>query len=109
MNDAKNPPRVFGILLALLGAAMAIGGVNILNMGGGFYFIVVGVGVACSGALIAMGKLVGAYVYGATLLVVLIWSFIDEGTNLQGLIPRITLPIFFAAYIYSKNVRPRLA
>lgn len=108
MND-KNPPRVFGIILAVLGAALAIGGVNLLGMGGGYYFLAVGIGVALSGVLMASGRLLGAYAYGATLLMLVVWSLVEAGSDLQQLLPRIALPVLIGLYVFSSRVRSRLA
>jgi len=107
MSDIK-PPRVLGFLLALLGMAMIIGGLNILAMGGGYYFIAIGICVAISGVLIMLGKKAGAYFYGLTLVILVVWSFVEVGTNLPELLPRIAFPALFAAYIFSKKIQARL-
>jgi glucose dehydrogenase len=107
MSDIK-PPRVLGILLAVLGTAMFIGGISIFTMGGGYYFIVSGVCVIVSGILIAMGKLIGAYAYGIALLVMVVWSFIESGTNLQEMLPRIVMPLLIGIHVFSARVRSRL-
>ena len=108
MSDIK-PPRIFGGFLTLLGVAMILGGFSILSMGGGFYFVAVGVGVAISGVLIALGKKVGAYSYGLTLVMLVIWSFIEVGANVPELLPRIAVPALIAAYIFSIKIQSRLA
>lgn len=66
--DDRKLTRVFGVLLAIFGIALTIGGINLLSMGDGYYFLAVGIGVFLSGTLIAYGTLLGAYMYGATLL-----------------------------------------
>lgn len=108
MNDV-NPPRVFGILLAVLGGALIVGGISLLRMGGGYYFLAVGVGVAVAGGLIASGRLLGAYIYGATLVMLVVWSVVEAGADLQRLLPRILLPALIGLYVFSGRVRSRLA
>ena len=101
---------MFGILLTVLGIALIVGGIRVSSMGGsGLYFIVVGLGVAASGGLIAAGKLLGIWVYTAVLGLMIVWSLTEEGTNLQALLPRLALPIIFAAYMYSGKVKSRLS
>jgi glucose dehydrogenase len=103
-----SPPRVLGLLLSLLGAALLIGGISIPATEGGYYFMTVGAGIVVSGILIALGKLAGAYVYGLTVAVMVVWSLLELGADFGQLLPRIVLPIAIAAYVFSPNVRARL-
>lgn len=104
-----NPPRLFGLLLALLGAALAIGGIGLLRAGDSAYFLAVGLGAVAAGVLIAQGRLLGAWVYGATLALVVVWSLAEVGADLPELLPRIALPILIGAYVFSGRIRDRLA
>jgi quinoprotein glucose dehydrogenase len=106
-----NPPRLFGGLLFLLGLVLAGGGLhlNINYGGGGSYFLVVGLLIAASGALLFLGRSSALVVYGVALATVWIWSFRDVGANLPELLPRVALPTLVALYVFSSKIRPRLS
>ena len=105
----KKPPRILGILLVLLGAAFLVGGIQLSRMGGNAYFIVIGTGIALSGLLIFVGKILGAYLYAVVLAIIIIWSFLEVGTDYQHLIPRLAIPIVIGIYIFSSKVKSRLS
>jgi len=107
--SGQSPPRFFGILLAVLGAALALGGFNMLQQGDNAYFLVAGLGISISGILIALGKLFGAWLYAATFAVMVVWSFSELGADFGQLLPRIMIPALLCFYIFSNRVRDRLA
>ena len=104
---SSNPPRTLGILMVLLGMALIVAGVYIGLTG--TYFLVIGAGIGLSGALIAAGKVAGAYLYGLTLAVILIWSFAEQHGNPSQLVSQIAIPLVLGFYIFSSKVRSRLA
>ncbi len=108
MTSDEQPPRVLGSLLALLGVALAVGGISLMQQGDSPYFLVAGLGILASGVLIAMGKMVGAWAFLATFVLMVAWSLAEVGANIDHLLPRILLPGLFCAYIFSARVRPRL-
>jgi quinoprotein glucose dehydrogenase len=107
--ESIKPPRTLGILLAVLGVVMILGGIKLLMMGDDYYFIIVGAGVLVSGLFISSGRILGAYVYGATLGVIVMWSAMEAGTDWGQLLPRITVPLLLGVYVFSNKVRNRLA
>jgi len=108
MSDKNSPPRIFGILLTLLGVALLVGGIQLISLGDTYYFSTVGILIAVSGIFIASGKLVGAYVYAVTTIIVVVWSIYEVGFTLNILIPRILLPVILCAYIFSSRLKSRL-
>ena len=113
MSNLQSPPLTFGVLLTILGALLASDGIFFLSHGvplvGSAYFIVAGLGVVFSGILIARGKLVGAWLYAGVFLLMVIWSVVELGGNIQALLPRVALPGLICAYIFSSKFRERLA
>lgn len=107
MSD-EQPPRIFGSLLAVLGAALAVGGVTLIQKGDSPYFLVAGLGILAAGVLIAMGKMLGAWAFLCTFALMVVWSLVEVGANVGLLLPRILLPGLFCAYIFSGRIRPRL-
>jgi glucose dehydrogenase len=107
MTSTK-PPRLLGSLLALLGLALAIGGIDLPQQAGGLYFLITGAGIVVCGVLIALGKRLGALLYVLVFAVMVIWSVVEIGFNLGELLPRVVVPGLLCWYIFSDRVRPYL-
>ena len=107
--DGPPPPRTLGILLAVLGGALALGGLSLLVMSGASpYFLVAGIGIACSGALIATGKRLGLYLYFATFALMFVWSLVETGGELGIMMSRLVVPALIGAYLLTEKVRSPL-
>ena len=63
-----------GVIIALLGLALAVGGAKLVSLGGSWYFLVGGVAMAVSGLLIARQKTAGAWLFAAFLIGTAIWA-----------------------------------
>ena len=113
MASLQAPPRTFGFLLATLGVLLAGGGFYLLSLGAppvsAAYFVVAGIGIFLSGMLIARDMLIGAWLYAAVFLLMVVWSFIELGGDVQAALPRIALPGLICAYIFLSKFRERLA
>ena len=106
---APAPPRSLGILLIVLGATLCFAGVYLLAIGSSsLYFLVVGVGVAASGVLIAAGKRAGIYVYFATFGIMFIWSLIETGGAVGQTLSRLFIAALIGLYLITEKVRARL-
>ena len=68
-----------GIVIALLGVALAVGGAKLASLGGSWYFLVGGVAMAVSGLLIARCKPAGAWWFAAFLVGTAVWAVADVG------------------------------
>lgn len=68
-----------GVIIALLGLALAAGGVKLVGLGGSWYFLVGGLAMAVAGVLIARYKPAGAWLFAAFLLATAIWAVSDVG------------------------------
>ncbi|TBU92715.1 glucose/quinate/shikimate family membrane-bound PQQ-dependent dehydrogenase [Phytopseudomonas dryadis] len=86
MNDGKGASRgahalllIVGVLIALAGLALVVGGGYLATLGGSWYFLIMGVAVLASGALIARRKTQGAWLFAAALLGTLVWALADVG------------------------------
>ena len=111
MNESREtrPPRLFGTLIAIMGAAVVVAGINFLIKGDSPYFLVIGVGILAAGVLMALGKRLGVYVYGCSLAVILIWSFIEDRKDMSQFLARVGVPVLLGLYIFSKKLRGRLS
>lgn len=108
--SSANPPRVFGALLFLLGLALAGGGLhlNFIADSGGNYFMVIGVLLMSSGALIFFGQALAILVYALALLVIWGWSFHETDGEWALFIPRVAMPTLIGLYVFSSRIRGRL-
>lgn len=68
-----------GVIIALLGLALAAGGLRLISLGGSWYFLIGGLAMAVSGLLIALRKPAGAGLFAAFLVVTAIWAVADSG------------------------------
>ncbi|MCF5021861.1 membrane-bound PQQ-dependent dehydrogenase, glucose/quinate/shikimate family, partial [Pseudomonas lactis] len=78
-----------GVVIALLGLALAVGGAKLVSLGGSWYFLLGGVVMAISGLLIARCKPAGAWLFAAFLLATAVWAVADVGLEYWPLFSRL--------------------
>ena len=76
-----------GAILAVAGVVLAIGGAWLAFLGGSPFYLIVGVGLLASGVLLMRSRLLGAWFYGATWLLSILWGLVEAGLDGWGLIP----------------------
>ncbi|MCE4072441.1 MULTISPECIES: glucose/quinate/shikimate family membrane-bound PQQ-dependent dehydrogenase [Pseudomonas] len=96
-----------GLIIALLGLALAAGGVRLVSLGGSWYFLVGGLAMALSGLLIALRKPVGAWLFAAFLIGTALWAVSDTGLVFWPLFSRLFM--FSAIGVVVALVYPLLA
>lgn len=79
----------FLALLALFGAALTYAGMRLVLVGGTPYYILTGLAVIISAALLIMKKPVGFWLFALTSLATLIWAIYESGANGWAYIPRL--------------------
>ncbi len=82
-----------GVIIALLGLALAAGGVKLVSLGGSWYFLVGGLAMTVSGVLIALKKTAGAWLFAAFLMATAIWAVADAGL--------VFWPVFSRLFMFS--------
>jgi len=85
--------RVMAVVLLLIGAFLAVGGIYLLTLGGSLYYLVTGLAVAASGVLIWCGDRRGRWMFGAMLAGTLAWSIWEVGFTGWSLVPRLVGPV----------------
>lgn len=85
------PPILLGILLVVLGLALLAGGIRLLGLGGSWYYLLAGVGIALSGVLLLLGRRVALGLYGLVLLASTLWALWEVGLDWWQLVPRLAL------------------
>ncbi|MDF9900016.1 UNVERIFIED_ORG: quinate dehydrogenase (quinone) [Pseudomonas reinekei] len=78
-----------GVLIALIGLGLAGGGGYLIALGGSGYFLLMGLAMLVSGLLIARRKPLGAWLYGAALVLTAIWAVWDAGLEYWPLVSRV--------------------
>jgi hypothetical protein len=76
--------RALGLLLLLIGVVLIGGGAWLLALGGSAYYLVAGIALVISGALIAQLKLSGAALYAAVFLATVLWAIWEVGPKRLG-------------------------
>lgn len=87
-NDVR-PLRVFPIFIFLVAAPLILGGLQLIFLGGSFYYLLAGLMLAGSARYLWQGDPLGSFIYGVFLAATVAWSFLESGTNLWALAPRI--------------------
>ena len=72
---------VVGALLALIGAVLVVGGAWLAALGGSVYYLLAGIGLVASGALMILGRPMGAYLYLGVFALTLVWALWEVGLN----------------------------
>lgn len=91
-TTSRGAPRIalaLGILVGLLGAAMAYGGVRLASLGGSAYYLVAGVAMLASGVLLARRRLLGAGIFALVLSGSVAWAWWEAGPNFWALAGRL--------------------
>ncbi|MCI2262523.1 membrane-bound PQQ-dependent dehydrogenase, glucose/quinate/shikimate family [Xanthomonas indica] len=90
------PLRLLGGACALIGVVLAAGGAWLLALGGSWYYLVAGLGLAISGVQLWRARRSGALWFAATFLLSLLWAAWESGTDYWRWVPRMGLMVFLA-------------
>lgn len=83
---------LLGVVLALIGAVLSMGGAWLLSLGGSFYYLLAGVGLVISGLLLIRGRMAGVWVYLGVYVATIAWALWEVGLQGWPLVPRIVAP-----------------
>ena len=79
-------------LFAVIGLTLLLGGLYLAALGGSWYYFIAGAGLLVAAFFLAQRAVLGAWIYGALLIVTLIWSLWEVGLNGWALVPRLFGP-----------------
>jgi quinoprotein glucose dehydrogenase len=91
-NVSRWARRCYAILLIVIGAVLAIGGVTLVMYGGSPYYVIAGLATGLSGILIWRRDRRGMWLYAATLVVTVAWAIWEIGFDGWGLVARLAAP-----------------
>ena len=105
-SQAPSPvwTRIFGIVLALIGLALLIGGIRLASLGGSWYYLIAGAATLVSGVMLVRGKAVGNALFLLVVAGTVIWSLAEVGTAFWGLVPRLA-PMLVLGLIAALGLR----
>jgi len=78
-----------GVFFILFGLPMLIGGAWLSSIGGSWYYLLAGLAMLASGALLTNRKRFGASIYGIFFVATVLWSLFEVGFNGWALVPRL--------------------
>jgi len=90
---------LLALVIALLGLIMALGGIELIYYGGSWYYLICGAVVAAGGVFMAMGRLMGAWLYLAAWLGTWLWTLWEVGFDVWGWLPRDFGPTILAVLV----------
>lgn len=88
--------RVTGMLLLLVGLALAAGGGKLVSLGGSPYYLLAGLGCLVAGVQLVRKRQSGNWIYLAVFVATAIWALVEVGLQFWQLLPRVVGPLFFA-------------
>jgi quinoprotein glucose dehydrogenase len=81
-----------GVLLAIIGGVLLIGGIKLMSVGGSPYYLLAGIGLLASGVLIALQRSLGAWIYVGVFVATVLWALYEVGLQPWPLLPRVFAP-----------------
>src|SRR5690242_9140781 len=83
-SSAESPrsravPVATGVIYCVIGLALAAGGLWLAILGGSLYYVIAGLGILVTGALLVAGRPSALCIYGAVLIGTLIWAIVEIG------------------------------
>ena len=83
---------ITGLLVLVIGLALFVLGLKLIFLGGSAYYVLAGLGLIISGALIMVHRRRGLWVFGVTLAGTVIWAVSEVGLDGWQLMPRVLAP-----------------
>ncbi len=82
---------ILGVVVALLGLILGIGGIRLVTVGGSWYYLIAGAGLLIAGIQLIRGRLSGAGWFAAVFVGTLLWTVWEAGLDYWRWIPRFGL------------------
>src|SRR5262249_16932483 len=79
---------VLGGVIALIGIILALGGAQLIAVGGSWYYLFAGLALIVAGLAVAQRKLLGAWIYAGAVVVTMLCAFWEVGLHGCPLVPR---------------------
>jgi quinoprotein glucose dehydrogenase len=103
--SSRRPPRISGVVFALLGLFLAAGGLWLTVLGGSLYYLVAGLAILVTGVLLVRGSPAALWLYAVVLLGTTGWALYEVGLKGWWLEPRLLVPVVGALWLLMPWVR----
>ena len=80
---------VFGIFLGLSGLALAAGGIELITLGGSWYYLLAGLGLLLAGVLYLRRKALASAIVAVLVVATLLWAVWEIGFAFWPMVPRL--------------------
>ncbi|RUW92105.1 membrane-bound PQQ-dependent dehydrogenase, glucose/quinate/shikimate family [Mesorhizobium sp. M7A.F.Ca.US.010.02.1.1] len=87
---------LFGMVLMIIGLPLLYGGVQLIGLGGSWYYALAGAGIIVSGFLFALRRRAGFWLYILIFVATVPWALWEAGLNFWPLVPRLVAPAVLA-------------
>lgn len=108
-RPSAGAPWIFALLLALCGAVIAAGGLELAMLGGAKYYLLAGIILLADGVLLWRGRRAGLWVYAGLLVYTVIWSLWEVGLDPWALASRIVFFLVLGGYLLVPRARRALS
>jgi quinoprotein glucose dehydrogenase len=88
-----------GVIFALIGLTLTIGGGWLIGLGGSWYYLLAGLGLLASGGLLIWRNRLGAFIYIGVFVLTVLWALWEVGIDGWGLVPRVIAPAVLLAFV----------
>ena len=82
---------LFGLVLAVCGAGLALGGARLISLGGSWYYLPAGLALVVAGVLYARRRPTAIIWLGAVFVLTLLWALAEVGFDYWQLLPRVVM------------------
>ncbi|QQN49922.1 glucose dehydrogenase [Stutzerimonas balearica] len=104
--------KIFALIVALFGLALAAGGLWLITLGGSWYYLLAGAGMLASGVLLFLQRLSGVWLYWLVFIGTVVWALWEVGLDPWALLPRVLalavialLSLAFVPWLRRHNAR----
>ncbi len=88
-DSSSKAPRVFPIILLVLALPMMWGGLQLILLGGSFYYLIAGLLLTACAVRLWKQNPTASMIYGGFMIFTVLWSLYEAGTNHWALLPRL--------------------
>lgn len=90
-DHGKGPAIVVGLLLLIVGLALALGGSKLVSVGGSAYYLIAGLSIIACGILFVLRRGAALWLYALVLFATLMWALWEVGLDWWQLVPRVAI------------------
>lgn len=90
---------LFAVVLGVMALIYVGAGAYLASLGGSLYYVIAGLLFLASAVLLFRGRRLGAWLFGLTLAISVIWALWEVGFDGWALMPRLMIPVAFGIWL----------